>query len=78
MESALADANIEAALERGIAPRILRLPGIGLDIDRPEDLAAFLASGSGTCSHAYLDCCNVSARLRAANVAAPRAAHERN
>src|SRR5690242_4099071 len=34
--------HLEAALERGIAPRILRLPGLGLDIDRPEDLAAFL------------------------------------
>ena len=68
--------HLEAALERGIAPRILRLPGIGLDIDRPEDLAAFLARGSATRSHAYLSGFDVTARLRAATVDTPRQAHE--
>jgi 2-phospho-L-lactate guanylyltransferase len=68
--------HLEAALERGIAPRILRLPGIGLDIDRPEDLRVFLASGSGTRSRAYLDGRNVRARLRSANTDAPRTAHD--
>jgi 2-phospho-L-lactate guanylyltransferase len=55
--------HLEAALERGIAPRILRLPGIGLDIDRPEDLAAFMAVGSPTRAQACLDRCNVRARV---------------
>lgn len=33
-----------AARARGIAPRIVRLPGLGLDIDAPDDLRAFLAA----------------------------------
>lgn len=55
--------HLEAALERGIAPRILRLPGIGLDIDRPEDLAAFFALGSKTRSQAFLEQRGVMERL---------------
>lgn len=31
--------HLAAAREKAIEPTILRLPGIGLDIDRPEDLA---------------------------------------
>ena len=31
--------HLAAAQQRGIEPAILRVPGIGLDIDRPEDLA---------------------------------------
>ena len=60
--------HLEGALERGIAPRVLRLPGVGLDIDRPEDLAAFMAAGSATRSQAYLDRCNVRARLSTVGV----------
>ncbi len=56
--------HLEAALERGIAPRILRLPGIGLDIDRPEDLVAFLALRSETRSHAFLEQRGVIERLQ--------------
>jgi 2-phospho-L-lactate guanylyltransferase len=59
--------HLEAALERGLTPRILRLPGIGLDIDRPEDLTAFMAAGSRTCSQAYLDRHGVKTRLPASN-----------
>ena len=55
--------HVEAALERGVAPRILRLPGLGLDIDRPEDLAAFLAVRSETRSHAFLEERRVGERL---------------
>ncbi len=68
--------HLEAALERGITPRILRLAGIGLDIDRPEDLAAFLALRSETCSGAFLDRCGAMARLTEARIDAPRKAHE--
>ena len=55
--------HLEAALERGLAPRILRLPGIGLDIDRPEDLAAFLVLRSETRSHRFLQGRDVIERL---------------
>lgn len=68
--------HLEAALERGITPRILRLPGIGLDIDRPEDLAEFAASPSSTRSYAYLDRHDVKVRLQAANINASRKAKE--
>lgn len=34
----------DAARARGIAPRVVRLPGLGLDIDTPDDLRAFLAA----------------------------------
>lgn len=35
--------HLATARARGLAPRILRLPGLGLDIDAPEDLALLLA-----------------------------------
>jgi 2-phospho-L-lactate guanylyltransferase len=56
--------HLEGALERGITPRILRLPRLGLDIDRPEDLAAFLAHRSETRSHAFLAQRGVIERLQ--------------
>lgn len=36
--------HLEAARRRGLDPRIVRLPGIALDIDNPEDAQAFLAA----------------------------------
>jgi 2-phospho-L-lactate guanylyltransferase len=33
-----------AARAQGIEPTIVRLPGIGLDIDHPADLRAFMAA----------------------------------
>ena len=36
--------HLIAAWAQGIEPTIVRLPGIGLDIDNPTDLRAFLAS----------------------------------
>lgn len=68
--------HIQAALERGVTPGILRLRGIGLDIDRPEDLVEFLARGSATLSHAYLDRCNVTTRLPAPDINPGRPAIE--
>jgi 2-phospho-L-lactate guanylyltransferase len=35
--------HLIAAREQGIEPTIMRLPGIGLDIDHPADLRAFMA-----------------------------------
>jgi 2-phospho-L-lactate guanylyltransferase len=47
--------HLAAARACGIEPTILPLPGIGLDIDTPEDLAAFLAQPSRTQARALLD-----------------------
>jgi 2-phospho-L-lactate/phosphoenolpyruvate guanylyltransferase len=41
-------AHLGAAEARGIAPTVLHLPGIALDIDNPADLAHFAALGSRT------------------------------
>ena len=40
--------HLAAARQAGVSCRTLHLPGIALDIDRPEDLAAFLAIPSQT------------------------------
>lgn len=57
------DNHLDAARARGLSPRILRLSGIGLDIDAPEDLAILLARGAGTRSAALLRRLDVPARL---------------
>jgi coenzyme F420-0:L-glutamate ligase/coenzyme F420-1:gamma-L-glutamate ligase len=46
-EPSFAD-HLAGARARGIEPVVLRLPGAGLDIDRPEDLGALLAQGPAT------------------------------
>ena len=46
--------HLRAAEARGIRPTVLRLPGIGLDIDNPEDLAAFMRQPSPTQTRALL------------------------
>ena len=40
--------HLAAARQRGLAPRVLSLPGLGLDVDAPEDLSALLAERSAT------------------------------
>ena len=47
--------HLAAARACSIEPAVLPLPGIGLDIDTPEDLAAFLAKPSRTRARALLD-----------------------
>jgi 2-phospho-L-lactate guanylyltransferase len=47
--------HLDAARRCGIAPVVLSLPGIGLDIDTPNDLAAFLAQPSNTHARALVD-----------------------
>ncbi len=47
--------HLDAARERGIAPTVVRLPGIGLDIDTPRDVAAFLEIPSPTRARALLE-----------------------
>jgi 2-phospho-L-lactate guanylyltransferase len=40
--------HLRAARAAGLAPRVLELPGIGLDVDGPEDLPVLLARGAAT------------------------------
>jgi 2-phospho-L-lactate guanylyltransferase len=46
--------HLEVARRAGLAPKILRLAGIGLDIDNPADLSAFLKIPSNTRARALL------------------------
>jgi 2-phospho-L-lactate guanylyltransferase len=54
--------HIAAAEAAGLKPTILRLPRIGLDIDRPEDLAAFLRIPSKSRARRVLDAHGISAK----------------
>src|SRR5207247_1837800 len=42
------DNHLAAARERGLTPAVLALPGLGVDIDSPEDLPLLLAEGAAT------------------------------
>jgi len=42
------DAHVAGARARGLAPRVLYLPGLALDVDGPDDLRALLAEGGPT------------------------------
>ena len=57
------DNHLEAARQRGLSPLVLELPGLGLDIDAPEDLALLLARGPETRSAALLRAWGLPARL---------------
>ncbi len=47
--------HLRAAAACGICPTVLRLPGIALDVDTPEDLAALTLVPAATRAHALLD-----------------------
>ena len=47
--------HLEAARRIGIEPKVVRLAGIGLDIDHPRDLVAFLKIPSRTRTRALLE-----------------------
>jgi 2-phospho-L-lactate guanylyltransferase len=49
------DPHLRAARACGIMPSIVRLPGIGLDIDWPEDILAFARLKSRTRAQAFID-----------------------
>jgi 2-phospho-L-lactate guanylyltransferase len=57
------DRHRRAALQTGLSVQPLVLPELSLDIDRPEDLRAFLSLGSKTGTHAYLLRLGIEARL---------------
>jgi 2-phospho-L-lactate guanylyltransferase len=46
--------HLEASRRAGLEPTVVRLPGIGLDIDNPGDLAAFARQPSPTQAYALL------------------------
>jgi 2-phospho-L-lactate guanylyltransferase len=54
--------HCDAARARGIEPQIVRIPRIGQDIDRPEDVASFLSCPSPTHTYAYLRTLGLSLR----------------
>ena len=56
--------HLHAARRAGIQPTIRALPGLGLDIDTPDDLAALLANPGETMSHAYLAESGIAARVQ--------------
>jgi 2-phospho-L-lactate guanylyltransferase len=58
-------AHRRRARAQGIEPRIVRRPGLALDLDTPDDLAAFLAAPSPTRAYAYLADRGVAGRLQA-------------
>lgn len=55
--------HCDAASALGIEPQIVRLARIGQDIDRPEDVAAFLRCASRTRTHAYLAALPIGERI---------------
>lgn len=57
-------AHIETARAAGIVPSIVRLERVGLDIDRPDDLAEFLLQPSPTRSFAYVMASGIVQRVR--------------
>ena len=59
------DNHLEAARQRGLSPVVLNLPGLGLDIDAPEDLSLLLARGPETRSAKLLREWGLTARLGA-------------
>jgi 2-phospho-L-lactate guanylyltransferase len=46
--------HVRRARALGIEPQIVHRPGLALDLDTPDDLAAFLAAPSQTHAYAYL------------------------
>lgn len=56
--------HLEAARRRGISPRVLDLPGLGLDIDTPADLEFFLDRPGSTHAYHYLKASGIATRLQ--------------
>ena len=55
--------HCEAARTQGIAPRIIALPGLGLDIDTPDDLRGFMARPAAGRTLDYLRESGIAERL---------------
>jgi len=59
------NSHCDAAVRKGITPTVYLAPHLSLDIDRRDDLAAFVSRQSPTRTHAYLSRLNIQARLSA-------------
>jgi len=57
--------HMAEARVHGIEPKTLLLPGIGLDVDTPDDLRALLARGTNCRARAYALAHDLDGRLRA-------------
>jgi 2-phospho-L-lactate guanylyltransferase len=57
--------HLQRARALGVEPQIVRRPGLALDVDTPEDLAAFLAAPSETRAYAYLAESGIVERVKA-------------
>jgi 2-phospho-L-lactate guanylyltransferase len=57
--------HLQRARALGVEPQIVRRPGLALDVDTPDDLAAFLAAPSETRAYAYLTASGIARRLEA-------------
>ncbi len=55
--------HVAAARAAGAEPRILDLPGIGLDIDTPDDLRELIARGAGGATARFLESAGIARRL---------------
>lgn len=60
------DNHLAAARAAGLSPRIVHLPGIGLDVDAPDDLPVLLERGGATRSGRLLRGFPAAARFAAA------------
>ena len=56
--------HLARARGQGVEPRVVDSPAFALDIDRPEDLQAFIELGSATRAQRYLQQTGIAARLR--------------
>lgn len=56
--------HVRRARSLGIEPQIVRRSGLALDVDTPDDLAAFLAAPSDTRAWAYLAESGIAERIR--------------
>ena len=66
--------HLATARARGLEPRVLELPGIGLDIDTPEDLMELARHSGATQSQRYLRESGIAARLLSFEGAPPEQA----
>jgi 2-phospho-L-lactate guanylyltransferase len=55
--------HARAARRAGIAPRVLACPVLGQDIDRPDDLIAFLSLGTATRTNVFLSTLDLTSRV---------------
>jgi 2-phospho-L-lactate guanylyltransferase len=60
--------HLATARARGLEPRILALPGLGLDVDAPNDLVALLAAPGATASARLVASWRAGGRVRSAGV----------